>query len=88
MPGSRDVVNGLGVTPPEQDSDAAMTEAVRLVLEKDPFVNPDQIRVSTKGSVVTLEGLLPTESEREMAEYDAWYVFGVDKVVNRIEIRL
>lgn len=88
VPGSRDVINGLGVTPPEQDSDAAMTEAVRLVLEKDPFVNPDQIRVSTKGSVVTLEGLLPTESEREMAEYDAWYVFGVDKVVNRIEIRL
>lgn len=87
VPGSRDVVNGLGVTPPEQDSDAAMTEAVRLVLEKDPFVNPDQIRVSTKGSVVTLEGLVPTESEREMAEYDAWYVFGIDKVVNRIEIR-
>jgi osmotically-inducible protein OsmY len=87
VPGSRDVVNGLGVTPPEQDNDAAMTEAVRLALEKDPFVNADQIRVSTKDSIVTLWGLVPKESEREMAEYDAWYVFGVDKVVNRIEIR-
>ena len=27
VPGSRDVINGLGVTPPEQDSDAAMTES-------------------------------------------------------------
>jgi len=87
VPGSRDVVNGLGVTPPEEDNDAAMTEAVRLVLEKDPFVNADQIRVSTKDRVVTLLGLVPKESEREMAEYDAWYVFGVDKVVNRIEVR-
>lgn len=87
VPGSRDVVNGLGVTPPEQDSDAAMTEAVRLALEKDPFVNADQIRVGTKDSVVTLVGLVPKESEREMAEYDAWYVFGVDKVVNRIAVR-
>jgi osmotically-inducible protein OsmY len=87
VPGSRDVVNGLGVTPPEQDSDAAMTEAVRIALEKDPFVNADQIRVGTKDSVVTLLGLVPKESEREMAEYDAWYVFGVDKVVNRIEVR-
>ncbi len=24
---------------------------------------------------------------REMAEFDAWYVFGVDKVANRLEVR-
>jgi osmotically-inducible protein OsmY len=28
VPGSRDVINGIGVTPPEQDSEAAMTDAV------------------------------------------------------------
>lgn len=87
VPGSRDVINGLGVMPPEEDSDAAVTEAVRLALEKDPFVNADQIRVGAKDSVVTLTGLVPKESEREMAEYDAWYVFGVDKVVNKILVR-
>jgi osmotically-inducible protein OsmY len=87
VPGSRDVINGLGVMPPEEDSDAAVTEAVRLALEKDPFVNADQIRVGTNDSVVTLTGLVPKESEREMAEYDAWYVFGVDKVVNKILVR-
>jgi osmotically-inducible protein OsmY len=87
VPGSRDIVNGLGVTPPEEDNDGAVTDAVRIALEKDPFVNAEQIRVSTHDSVVTLTGLLPTESEREMAEFDAWYVFGVDRVVNQITVR-
>ena len=87
VPGSRDVINGLGVTPPEDDSDDEIAEAVTLVLEKDPFVNAGQLRVGVRRSVVTLTGVVPTESEREMAEFDAWYVFGVDKVVNRIDVR-
>lgn len=86
VPGTRDVVNGLGVTPDESDSDEEITDAVRLALEKDPFVNAEQIRISTRGCVVTLRGLVPTASEREMAESDAWYVFGVDKVVNEIDV--
>jgi osmotically-inducible protein OsmY len=87
VPGSRDVINGLGVTPPEEDSGEEITEAVRVALEKDPFVEASQIRVATTGAVVTLAGLVPSEAEREMAEFDAWYVFGVDKVINRIEVR-
>ena len=87
VPGSCDVINGLGVTPPEEDNDGAVTDAVRIALEKDPFVAAEQIRVGARGSVVTLTGLVPTESEREMAEFDAWYVFGVDKVVNQIVVR-
>lgn len=87
IPGTRDVINGLGVTPPETDNDDEITDAVRVALEKDPFVNADQIRVSTHGSIVTLRGLVPTQSEREMAEFDAWYVFGVDKVINTIDVR-
>jgi osmotically-inducible protein OsmY len=86
VPGSRDVVNGLGVTPFEEDSDGEITDAVRLVLEKDPFVNPDQIRVTVDNACVTLDGLVPTQSERDMAEHDAWYVFGVENVVNRISV--
>ena len=86
VPGSRDVINGLGVAPPEEDNDAEITDAVRLVFEKDPFVNPDQIRVTTTNATVTLDGVVPTVSERDMAEHDAWYVFGVEDVVNRIAI--
>jgi len=87
VPGSGDVINGLGVTPPEDDNDEEITDAIRIALEKDPFVNADQVRVSTHNAIVTLDGLVPKESERDMAEFDAWYVFGVDKIVNRIKVR-
>jgi osmotically-inducible protein OsmY len=87
VPGSRDVINGLGVTPPEEDNDGEISDAVRLALEKDPLVNPNQIRVSTRNAAVTLQGQVPTESECEAAEFDAWYVFGVDKVINEIRVR-
>lgn len=87
VPGSRDVVNGLEEIPEEKDNDAEITDAVRLVLEKDVFVNASQIRVSTSERVVTLEGLVPKEAEKAMAARDAWYVFGVDRVVNRLAVR-
>jgi osmotically-inducible protein OsmY len=87
VPGSRDVINGLEVIPSEEDNDEEITDAVYLVLEKDPFVNTDQIRVNTQNRVVTLEGLVPDQSVKEMAEFDAWYVFGVDKVINKLEVQ-
>jgi len=87
VPGSRDVINGIGVTPPEQDNEAAMTDAVLQVLEKDPFVNSESIRVHSRHSVVWLDGTVPREAELKLAEDDTWYVFGVDKVVNRLAVR-
>jgi osmotically-inducible protein OsmY len=87
VPGSQDVINGLEVVPPEDDNDDEITDAVRLVLEKDPFVNADQIRVSTNNSIVTLEGLVTNEQVKDMAEFDAWYVFGVDRVINSLAVQ-
>lgn len=86
VPGSRDVINGLAVDPPQEDTDDEITDAVRLVLDKDRFVNADQIRVRTRDRVVNLEGLVPNTTIREMAEFDAWYVFGVDRVTNRLQV--
>jgi osmotically-inducible protein OsmY len=74
------------VEPPEDDSDAAILEAVRLVLEKDPFVDATRIRAGVRSALVRLTGAVPSAAERAMAEADAWYVFGVDKVDNRIEV--
>ena len=87
VPGSRDVINGMEVIPAQPDSDEEMAKAVRIVLKKDPFVNSERISVAVRQSVVTLEGDAPSEPQKEMAEFDAWYVFGVDKVVNRIAVR-
>lgn len=87
VPGTRDVINELEVSPPEEDNDGEITDALRMVLEKDPFLDAGQIRIGTKGGIVTLEGLVKTEAQREMAENDAWYIFGVDMVVNLLSVR-
>ncbi len=36
---------------------------------------------------MTLSGAVASRAQREMAEADAWYVFGVDRVLNGLEIR-
>ncbi|MDO8356180.1 MAG: BON domain-containing protein [Nitrospirota bacterium] len=87
VPGIRDVGNGLEVVPLQEDSDEEIANAVRLVLDKDRFVSAERIRVTVKQAVVTLEGGAPSAPQEEMAELDAWYVFGVDKVDNRLEVR-
>jgi osmotically-inducible protein OsmY len=85
--GTRDVVNGLEVAPAEEDDDGEVVDAVRLVLEEDPFVNASQIRVGCRDYIVTLDGLVRNEQEKKAAENDAWYVFRVDKVVNRLSVQ-
>jgi osmotically-inducible protein OsmY len=84
VPGSRDVVNGIEEVPSEEDNADEVVDAVRLVLEKDPFVNASQIKVSCTNDWVTLDGLAKNEAARRLAEADAWYVFGVDGVTNRL----
>jgi osmotically-inducible protein OsmY len=85
IPGTRDVVNGL-VAPLGDDTTGMLQEAVRIVLEKDPFVGAGQIRVGVKGRTVRLTGLVRTDAARDMAERDTWYVFGVDQVINEIAV--
>jgi osmotically-inducible protein OsmY len=87
VPGSRDVINGLEVVPDQPDSDEELAKAVRIVLKKDPLINGERIHVTTRQCVVTLDGDVPSASQKEMAEFDAWYVFGVDKVLNHLEVR-
>lgn len=87
VPGSRDVINGMAVEPPQEDSDEELAKAVRLALKKDPFVDVDRIRVKADRGTVILEGSVPTPKQKDMAEFDAWYVFGVDRVVNNLEVR-
>ena len=87
VPGSRDVVNGLAVEPPEDDGPDLIEEAVRIALEKDPFIEAGQIKVGVRNRAVRLTGLVSSDSERDMAEKVAWYVFGVDEVINQLDVR-
>jgi osmotically-inducible protein OsmY len=60
-------------------------EAVRIALDKDPLFDASQIRVGVRGRTVRLTGWVPSAAARDAAEWDAWYVFGVDDVINEIE---
>jgi osmotically-inducible protein OsmY len=86
VPGSRDVINGIAVEPPEEDAPIRIEEAVRIALDKDPFVNASQVRVGVRHRTVRLTGSVQSREARDAAEWDAWYVFGVDDVQNEIVV--
>lgn len=79
---SRDVVNGIEVAPPEEDNNDEVVSAVRLVPEKNPFVNASRVRFTSRDYAVTFGGIVKSEAQRRMAEADCWYVFRVDRVAN------
>lgn len=82
--GCTDVDNRLALSPEQEDNDDEITDAVRIVLEKDPWLDAAQVEVDTRDCVVQLQGMLPGEEQKRMAEKDAWYVPGVRDVRNSI----
>lgn len=85
--GCQFVDNRLQVVPPEEDRDAEINDAVRLVLEKDPLVHAAQLSAATAGGVVVLEGSLATKEEKHLAVQDVWCIPGVADVVDHIGTR-
>jgi hypothetical protein len=86
VPGTRDVRNQIQVVPPEEDSDEQIREAVTVVLEKEPLVDGSRIGVNVDRAVVTLGGLLRSDTQRLVAMRDALFTDGVEDVVSAIEI--
>lgn len=85
--GVRDVENDLQVTPPEEDNDDEIVDGLRLVLECDPYVHSEQISIESHDGTVVLGGEVSSEDERRRAETDAWCLYAVDRVTNRIQVR-
>jgi osmotically-inducible protein OsmY len=86
VPGVAEVINSLEVEPPEEDRASEVTDALRIVLEKDRLVDESSIKVATEDWVVRLSGAVKSEEQREAAENDAWYVWGVNDVINELEV--
>ncbi|MEN7528339.1 MULTISPECIES: BON domain-containing protein [unclassified Cupriavidus] len=84
--GCRCVVNDIVVAPAEADSDEELCEALRLVLETDPFVDASRIRIRADHRVVVLDGYASSDGARKQVERDAWYVHGVEDVINHIAL--
>jgi len=87
VPGSCDVHNHMRVRPAEKDNDDEITDAVLMVLEKDPLLHAETISVHTRDRVVTLDGSVHSAEQRRMALYDCWYVPGVHDVHDRLQIQ-
>ncbi|MGH8378015.1 MAG: BON domain-containing protein [Gammaproteobacteria bacterium] len=86
VPGSCDVHNHLRVQPAEQDNDDEISDAIRLVLEKDPMLHAEDIRANVHNRVATLEGYAHSPEQRRMAVYDCWYVPGVHDVQDHLRV--
>ena len=87
VPGSCDVHNHVRVKPAEKDNDGEITDAVAMVLEKDPLLHAESITVHTKDRAVTLDGAVHSDEQRRMAIYDCWYVPGVHEVHDRMRVQ-
>ena len=81
------VRNHLKVVPAEEENDGELSDAIRIVLEKDPFVHADQLSINTHDSKVTLNGYVASSEEKHLALMDIWYSPGVHEVVDRVEAR-
>ena len=71
----------------EHDPDVEeLTDDVDHVLGHSWFFDPQTIKVSVEGGVVTLAGTVRTQRERRMAAAAAWAHEGVTDVENKLVV--
>jgi osmotically-inducible protein OsmY len=87
VPGTADVDNRIHVLPAENDNDAEITDAIRLIFDKDPSLDGQQIHIRTHDGEVFLEGSVTSDVNRRIADYDCWYIPGVHRVHNNLQVR-
>jgi hyperosmotically inducible protein len=68
-------------------SDTWITTKVQAIYFLDKDVKGMDIAVTTKGTVVTLTGTVPTEATRQKAVADARSIEGVSQVVDKITVK-
>lgn len=86
VPGVTDVDNRIEVKPEQDGTDGDMLDAIRAALEKDPLVTAENVGVTALNGQITLAGSVNSEDERMAAEHDAYYVWGVTEVINRLSV--
>lgn len=86
VPGCRDVDNRLHVFPPEQDNDPEITDAVRMMLEKEPGLDAEEITIHTHNREVTLSGVVHSDELKARAILDCWYIPGVHAVRDQLKV--
>lgn len=67
--------------------DSYITTKVKAELAKDKGTSARNIHVTTKDGVVTLDGMVASQAEKELAEKDAKKVKGVLDVHNGLSVK-
>jgi osmotically-inducible protein OsmY len=86
VPGCCDVDNHLHVRPVEQDNDEEISDALRLVFDKEPTLDAEQISAVTRNREITLRGAVHSEEQKRRAEQNCWYIPGVHAVHNLLQV--
>jgi hyperosmotically inducible periplasmic protein len=81
------LVCGAGVAADKKPTDAAIDDNVRIKLAADAEVNGGALKVEVKDGVVTLNGSLETQRQKDKATKIAKRVKGVKQVVNNIILK-
>lgn len=84
VPGCSRVDNYLDTSPEEPDTDSLLTDAVRIVLEKDPMLDPAGLAAAAGAGIVELRGIMPDEEAHRLALRDVWAIPGVWDVYDRL----
>jgi hypothetical protein len=72
----------------KSETDRELTSAVRKVIDEDPSLSPAArtITIAAADGVVTLQGKVPTEAEKQAIEDRVKAVPGVRNVDNQLEV--
>lgn len=81
-----DPAAGDGRTREQLSQDAAITSAINTRYVQDALVNALDVKVHTRGGVVTLYGTVPSAAAADRAGALARGVKGVRKVVSRLRV--
>jgi osmotically-inducible protein OsmY len=76
--------------PPGDARDAAITDQVKRIVESDTAISAEArraVNVRTKDGVVTLEGTVPAQTDKEIIEAKASRLPAVAKVENKITVK-
>ena len=81
------VVNNLAVVPTEDFTDEAIAEDIVSSMERNRWLEPEDVNLTVENGEVTLTGSVPTWSAKRAAHDAALYTPGVIMVEDRLQVR-
>ncbi len=88
MRGVIDLTNKIAVTPTQTITDETLAETIIHALDRNIYVDVDDIDVTVENGTVTLSGAVPSQAAKRAAHDIARFTLGVKEVKDRITVRV